>query len=71
MYNNILKDVMLPYAEWNMSLKWIFQQGNDTKHTAKVIKQWGKDNHIMPSKPDIVYQSMKKVLKYANKIGIG
>ena len=40
MYKNILKDVMLPYAEWNMPIKRVFQQDNIPKHTAKVVKQW-------------------------------
>ena len=47
MYNNFLKDVMLPYAEWNMPLKWIFQQDNNPKHTVQVVKQWYKDKQTV------------------------
>lgn len=39
-YRNILSDVMLPYASWEMPLAWVFQHDNDPKHTSKLVKQW-------------------------------
>lgn len=37
---------MLPFAEDDMPLKWIFQQDNDPKHTSKLAKEWFRDNGI-------------------------
>lgn len=37
-YMDILDNVMLPYADWNIPLQCIYQQDNDPKHTAKKVK---------------------------------
>ncbi len=31
-YIKIIKEVMLPYAEEEMPLEWVFQQDNNPKH---------------------------------------
>ena len=46
MYRNILKDVMLPYAEEEMPLKWTFQQDNVAKHSIKVVKERFQKNLV-------------------------
>ena len=33
----IMNQFMLPYAEGEMPLKWVFGQDNDPKHTSKLL----------------------------------
>lgn len=45
-YVKILQEVMLPYAEEEMPLKWIFMQDNDPKHTSRKAKNWFVENKV-------------------------
>lgn len=58
MYKDILERVMLPYAEYDMPLRWVFQQDNDPKHSSKVVKSWFAENRVTvmewpPQSPDL------------------
>ena len=45
-FEYILEEVMLPYAEEEMPLKWVFQQDKDHKHTSKQAASWFQTNKI-------------------------
>lgn len=46
MYRNIMENVMLPFAEWEMPLRFIFQHDNDPKHTSNHVQEWFRQNNI-------------------------
>lgn len=46
MYRDILQNVMMPYADWEMPLRFIFQQDNDPKHTSNLVKEWFRTNNM-------------------------
>jgi hypothetical protein len=45
-YRDILNRVMLPYAEWNMPLRFVFQHDNDPKHASLLVREWLQENLI-------------------------
>jgi len=45
-YKPILETVMVPYAEENMPLRWVFQQDNDQKHTSRLLSKFFEDQKV-------------------------
>ena len=45
-YRDIMQNVMLPYAEWKMPLRFIFQQDNDWEHFSRVVLEWFQENNV-------------------------
>lgn len=45
-YRDIMQNVMLPYAEWEMPLRFIFQQDNDPKHSSQIVQEWFQENNV-------------------------
>lgn len=57
-YKDILEDVMLPKADWEMPIRWTFQQNNYPKHFSKVVQECLRQqtNSVMqwpPQSPDL------------------
>ncbi|GJQ64989.1 GLI2 [Trypoxylus dichotomus] len=45
---------MFRHAEDNISLKWIFMQDNDFKHTSETAKRWFRENKVeVTNSPDV------------------
>lgn len=45
-YQNIIVNTMMPFADENMPLKWRFMHDNDPKHTSRIVKRCLEENRI-------------------------
>lgn len=45
-YEEILEDVMLPWAWSNLGQDYVFQQDNDPKHSSRLVKNWFRKRRV-------------------------
>ena len=45
-YLQILQNTMLPYAEEDMPLRWVYMQDKDPKHTSRRVKSVFIENRV-------------------------
>uniref|UniRef100_A0A8R1DR91 Tc1-like transposase DDE domain-containing protein n=1 Tax=Caenorhabditis japonica TaxID=281687 RepID=A0A8R1DR91_CAEJA len=46
-YEQILQNVILPFARASPRVRYLFQQDNDPKHTSNHIKNWFATNRVI------------------------
>lgn len=46
-YIHILRNYLLPFAEEQLRVNWMFQQDGASVHTEKVVKKWFHDDGIL------------------------
>lgn len=45
-YLNIVRNILLPFAEEKLPVDWIYQADNDPKHTAKIVIQFLNEKNV-------------------------
>lgn len=45
-YSKIMEDVLVPFAEENMPIKWTYQQDNAPIHVSKDAHEWFKEQYF-------------------------
>ena len=45
-YLQVLRDFLLPFADENMPVSWMFQQDNASIHTSEEAKSWFEENGV-------------------------
>lgn len=46
LYKDILENNMLPHADEEMPLRWLFQQDNDPKHKSRFVQNWLNEHNV-------------------------
>lgn len=45
-YTNALQNYLLPFAEENLGVNWMFQQDLTSVNTATIVKKWFLDDEV-------------------------